>query len=399
MRHEYDDTTYGLAFADTSLAQVVPVFTRLAQAYFAARGIRCVLTDAWGQVVAGGGECLESCDGGTACASVREQAITEAGRWGEPYIALCPGGTMIWAVPVMQNSVVLGGLIAGTEGPDAGALPDPAQVREAALELQQLAEEANLTNADYLRARRQQARRESEKAEAIHAVKEADYHSIRELYLVEEPELIAAVKRGDRPAAREIINRLLVGIYHTSRNRPLLLKSFLLELIVTLSRAAVEAGADPNELLGANYSRLPVLASIEGEEELTSWLVSMLESTMDAINAHHRYPVSALLSEAIRYLREHSGEELSRDDIARRACLSPTHFSRVVKQTFGYSFTELLARLRVDRARELLTLTEKTLVEISNECGFTDQSYFTKVFQRYSGQTPGEYRKQHQRVG
>lgn len=397
MRSSHDDTTYGRAFADQSLRQVQPVFARLAAEYRAAWGLRCVLTDQAGMVVSGARGCREDCGQSDSCTATRKQAIAESARWGEPYIVLCPGGTMIWAVPVMQNSLVLGGLVAAAE-PQAEALVDPAQVHRASMDLLRRAEEANLTNAAYLQLRRHQARRESEKAEAIHAVKEHDYQSLRELYLVEEPELIAAVKRNDRPAAREIINRLLVGIYFTSRDRPLLLKSFLLELVVTLSRAAVEAGANPTGVLGANYSRLQALARIDGEEELTAWLVEMLESTMDAISAHHRYPVSVLLSEAIRYMREHSGEDVSRDDIARRACLSPTHFSRVVKQTFGYSFTELLSRLRVDRAREALTLTEKTLAEVSAECGFTDQSYFTKVFQKYTGHTPGEYRKQQQKL-
>ena len=399
MPSHHDDTTYGLAFADLSLTQVRPVFERLAAEYAAAQGVPCVLVDREGEIVASGQHCHANCAGGRSCAATRKRAITEAVRWGEPHIVLCPLGTMIWAVPVMQNAVVLGGLIAAAAQSEDEAPVEPTQVYGAAVDLLRRAEAANLTNPAHLKLQRQAARRESEKAEAIHAVKDQDYHSIRELYLVEEPDLIAAVKRGDRPAAREIINRLLVGIYFTSRSRPLLLKSFLLELVVTLSRAAVEAGADPTELLGANYSRLPDLARIDGEEELTAWLVSMLEGTMDALNIHHRYPVSVLLSEAIRYMREHSGEELSRDDIARRACLSPTHFSRVVKQTFGQSFTELLSRLRVDRARELLTHTEKTLVEVSADCGFTDQSYFTKVFQRYTGQTPGEYRKQHQKVG
>ncbi|HAH86543.1 MAG TPA: hypothetical protein DCL60_04130, partial [Armatimonadetes bacterium] len=88
-------------------------------------------------------------------------------------------------------------------------------------------------------------------------------------------------------------------------------------------------------------------------------------------------------------------EELSRDDAANVACLSPSHFSRVVKQTFGQSFTELLARMRVEKARELLTCTEKSLIQVCLDCGFSDQSYFTKVFQRYTGHTPGEYRHAH----
>jgi AraC-like DNA-binding protein len=393
MKAAHDDTTYGRTFEDALLREVTPVYARLADGYRAAWGVDCVLTDAVGKVVAGGSCCRADCEGGEACKEVRAQAIQESARWGVPYVLLCPNATMVWAVPVMQNQRVLGGLVA--------AMPDPrtdqtTNIHQASLDLLQRAEEANLTNSALLHQRRQEARRESEKAEAIHALKDQSYHSIREIYLVEEPALISAIKQGDRPTAREIINRILVGIYFRGRERPLLLKSFLLELVVMMSRTAVEAGADPTELLGANYSAFADLARIEGEEELTAWLVGMLERTMDAISTHHRYPVSVLLSEAVRHMREHSGEDLSRDDVARVACLSPAHFSRVLKQTFGQSFTEILARIRVDRAREMLSLTEKSLVQIGLECGFSDQSYFTKVFQKYTGLPPGEYRRQNQ---
>jgi AraC-like DNA-binding protein len=159
-----------------------------------------------------------------------------------------------------------------------------------------------------------------------------------------------------------------------------------------MSRSAVESGADPTELLGANYSSFTDLSRIDSEEDLCAWLVSMLERMMDAIKTNQQYPSSVLLSAALRYMHENLHENLSRDDAASVACLSPSHFSRVVKQTFGYSFTELLSRMRIEKARELLTLTEKSLMQICLECGFSDQSYFTKVFQKYTSSTPGEYR-------
>ena len=50
--------------------------------------------------------------------------------------------------------------------------------------------------------------------------------------------------------------------------------------------------------------------------------------------------------------------------------------------------------MRVDRAAELLTTTDLPLAIIAMECGFQDQSYFTKVFKRYRRVRPLEYRKQ-----
>jgi AraC-like DNA-binding protein len=357
-----------------------------------------VLTDLEGNVVANSSACRDQ-GGKTECAEARARAVEEALRWGEPSMLLCPAGYVIWAVPVMENAAVLGGLVvekAAVGGPERE--PDslsPADARRAASDLMTMAEEANLTNASLLELRRAAAERESERAEAIHELKDQNYRSMRDIYLLEEPALIAAIKRGDRPAAREIINRVLVGIYYLGRDRPELLKSFLLELVVTMSRSAIEAGGEPSELLGANYSSFAELARIDSEEELCSWLVAMLERIMDAIKSNREYPSSVLVGAAMTYMRAHLQEDISRDDVANVACLSPSHFSRVVKQTFGESFTDLLAKMRVDKARELLARTNKSLIQVCLDCGFSDQSYFTKVFQKHAGRTPGEYRRLH----
>ncbi|MHB9022779.1 MAG: helix-turn-helix domain-containing protein [Armatimonadota bacterium] len=378
-----------------SLKEILPAFTALAAAYAQRWRIPCALTDSQGLTISGDPGCQRECRNAAECLAAHRRAVDEAVRWGEPSVSLCPWGRMFWMVPVMLNARVLGGLLSTRpESPDAPVLTTR-DVRRAAFDLLKLAEEANLTNAALLEMQRLAARRESERAEAIHELKEHNYGSIRDIYLVEEPGLIGAIKRGDRAAAREIINRVLVGIYFVGRDRPLLLKSFLLELVVMMSRSAVEAGGDPTELLGANYSSFAELARIDTEEELCAWLVAMLERVMDAIKASRHYPIGVLLGAAMKYMQDHLHEELSRDDLAQVACLSPSHFSRVVKQAFGQSFTDLLTRMRVDRAREMLVLTEKSLIQICMDCGFSDQSYFSKVFQKVTGRPPSEYRRLH----
>lgn len=367
-------------------------FEQLEHEYRRVWGLHCVLTDSDGNIVAGDSMC------NTDCLETRKRAIEEALRWGEPSMLQCPEGYIIWAVPVMHNSMVIGGIVAEKVqvgiSRDGGSL-SPADTRRAASDLLAMAEKANLTNAALLELKRTAAERESHRAEAIHELKGQNYQSIRDIYLVEEPALIAAIKRGDSPAAREIINRILVGIYFFGRERPTLLKSLILELVVNMSRSAVEAGGDPTELLGVNYSSVSDLAKIDSEEELCAWLVSMLDRMIGAIKSNKQYPSTVLLGEAMKYMQDHLHEEISRDDVAEVACLSPSHFSRVVKSSFGHSFTDLLARMRIDKARELLMRTEKSLIQVCLECGFSDQSYFTKVFQKYAGRTPGEYRRSH----
>lgn len=365
-----------------------PVF---AEAYRQQSGLELALVTEEGELVAGQLPCGCS-PANPDTQPFLQRLIAETARWGEPFIDLCPCSCFVFAVPLMQNRCITGGLIASAPQ-SQGSEASTSSLRAQARLLLEMAERENLTNGAYLELKRRDMLLESRRAEAIHQLKGRGYDSIRQIYLREESGLISAIKTGDRGAAREILNRVLVGIYFFGRTRPELLKSFILELVVTMSRSAVEAGGDPSELLGVNYSSVTDLAGIDGEEDLSRWLTGMLERIMDGIRRHQKFPTSVLLNTAIAYMEEHLDGELSRDEVAQVACLSPSHFSRVVKETFGKSFTDLLTEMRVERSRQMLAASEKNVAEIALDCGFSDQSYFTKVFQKSTGVTPSQYRQ------
>lgn len=326
--------------------------------------------------------------------AARVEAIAEAVRWGEPCVMMDAAGLVTWALPLMCNALVLGGLVVDGVSMDGGDARGIARrIRGGCAELLRLAVEFNLTNGDYLAARRAEANRERERAEAIHLLKGGNYDEVRDLYLREEPGLLAAIKRGERSAAREIVNRVLVGIYQMARARPNLLKSLALELVVMMSRAAVESGADPAVVLGCNFDSATTLAGLSGEEEVCAWLCGMLERVMDAIHDHKRFPNAVLLVRAVAYMEEHLGDALDRDTVARAAGLSGSHFSHLIREKTGRTFTEWMVRYRVDHAKTLLRRTDKSLIHIALECGFGDQSYFNRVFKRHTGATPRAYRE------
>jgi AraC-like DNA-binding protein len=329
-----------------------------------------------------------------ACQPARRLALEEALRWGEPCVSCCPCGRALWAVPVMRNQRLCGGLLVGgvslASPSRAGSLDQ--KILAACQHLLEVATARDLTNAALLTARRQAALRERERAEAIHQLKTRFHDDIRSTYLHEEPALLAAIRRGERTEARRIINRVLVGIYATGGSDTNLLKSLALELVVMMTRAAVQAGGDPAVILGLNYQAITVLARLPDQEALARWLCEILEQLIDALKVNTRHPNSVLLARALEYMEERLAEELSREEVARAAGLSPSHFSHLMRAKTGWSFTELLTRLRIDRACHLLTHTAEPLARIAQDCGFSDQSYFTRVFRRRTGQPPGDYR-------
>jgi AraC-like DNA-binding protein len=373
-------------------------FEQIAQAYAGRWGVGlCAVTEN-GAPLHDTGPCA-GCEaaGETECREARAFAVSEGLRWGEPSVTPCPCGRMLWAVPLMRNAEVRGGLVANaTEAQVLSGSEDapPLDIPRVCADLRREAEERNLTNAAALRLNRQSYHDEQQRAHAIHAFKSDVHYSIRELYMREEPALMAAIRSGDRRAAREILNRLLMTVHYHARDRLDLVRSIFLELVVTMSRTAVEAGGEPEQFLGLNYTSMVEVAEITSHEELAGWLREMLEGIMDAIERSRSQDAGFLVFEALDYMQKHCCEDLSRDDVAEAVHLSPSHFSALIKRESGATFTDHLNRMRIDRAAEMLSRTDKQIATIALECGYRDQSYFTKVFKRYRNTTPLRYRKE-----
>ncbi|MEI6279709.1 MAG: AraC family transcriptional regulator [Verrucomicrobiae bacterium] len=220
------------------------------------------------------------------------------------------------------------------------------------------------------------------------------YDRIRELYLYEEPALLASIRRGDRREATRIINLLLVHIYSAGTERSDLLKGLLLELIVMMSRAAVEAGAAQSEVLGMRFRHLTELAIIDDDEQLAGWLRESVVRIFEAVERRqHGIAPPASVIRALKTIREECGASLTRAEVARKSGVSPAHLAELLRERTGQSFTELLRKARTDKACELLRNTELPLAAIAAECGFCDQSYFSRVFQKLKKAPPNQYRK------
>lgn len=370
------------------------VFSRLQQTYQAEYGISLYAVHPTGALFFGTPPCPDCSD--CRCADARLFAINETLRWGEPTVGFCPGNRLLWAMPVMRNQRLLGGIIASVSEKrvfSSGTARPLLDIRQACIRLREQVENQNLSNAAVLELKRQEYYGEQQRAYAIHSFKEQDHNSIREIYLREEPALFAAIRAGDRGEARGILNRILLVIHYHAGERLDLIKSMFLELVVSMCRTAVEAGGRSEELLGANFVYMSDLAKVQSEEALTSWLRHILEHLMDAIEQRRSHEPDRLLVNALNFMRQHCHRSLSRDEVARAVHLSPSYFSALMRQQAGVPFTELLNRMRIDQAAELLAIRDWPLAAIAERCGFRDQSYFTKVFKRYRKVSPLQYRK------
>ncbi len=108
--------------------------------------------------------------------------------------------------------------------------------------------------------------------------------------------------------------------------------------------------------------------------------------------------VAGLLPWQARKVREFIdtslGSKIRLQDCAGRARLSPNHFSRAFKATFGATVLDYVRRRRVEQAQQMMLTSKQPLSQIALSCGFADQSHYCRVFHAVVGVSPNAWRRQ-----
>jgi len=352
--------------------------------------------------------------------------IMEAWRWGEAYISRCEFDVIRIAVPILEENRMIGGIILrpillrspetiplnvlqkffGTNSQalrrlkmDYCKIPiwTETKMYQATHRLFELAESISTPNLNLLRHIQSIQKQQAKIAEEIHKYKSVgEVENKRLLNLISydtEKELIRRVRLGDRRGAKEILNKLLGIVLLKDPIRVDLLKAHILELVVVLTRVAVEEGGNLEDILGMKYNFVVELYNIQKQEEICYWIVRVLDRIIDNIYTTRNDYNYEILEKALRYIDEHSSLPLTLEDVANHVALSPYHFAHLIKKELGFTFVDYLTRVRIEKAKRLLRQSDQNITQIAFEVGYPDQSYFTKVFKRIEETTPKLYRQ------
>ena len=99
-----------------------------------------------------------------------------------------------------------------------------------------------------------------------------------------------------------------------------------------------------------------------------------------------------MVEELDKYIMENVGEDISNTEIGAIFGYHPFYVSKVLKERKGLTLRQYIINYRLKVSKRLLELTNKSIADIAEECGFTDASYFAKTFKSYFGETPKDYR-------
>ena len=174
------------------------------------------------------------------------------------------------------------------------------------------------------------------------------------------------------------------------------LEYLTVSLVNTFMIAAIQGGVYPPEANAIADQALRRLSQIRSVTEIPALVSEAALRLCEMVRETRRQDTGNVhVEKAKHYLTDHLTQEIRTDDIAEAVGLSPYHLSRLFKTHTGLTIREYLARERIEAAKQLLAVSDRTIPQIASLLRFCDQSYFTMVFRRQTGQTPGEYRNKY----
>ena len=129
-------------------------------------------------------------------------------------------------------------------------------------------------------------------------------------------------------------------------------------------------------------------------EELSRVMTAIINER-DGVTDEERMPVVSdrMIDNVLSEIREHYMEDISLTSLSAKYNISMGHLSKLIKEQLSVNFSDYIASLRIQRAKELLRDDSLSIQEISEIVGYNDYFYFTKVFKKVEGISPSKYRK------
>jgi AraC-like DNA-binding protein/ligand-binding sensor protein len=397
--------------------------------YHLSTGIKIFAIDEKGQRIASCGEKEEFCEffkectkESCSCEKAHLHASKQSEIIGEGYIFFCPAGLVHYSAPIMKNKVFRGALIAGPilmDYPDEVIVDDiiknnelmvnskgriisylkgipivePERVRYLSKLLFTVTFNLLWEDKFFMQERNTKMHQQSRISESIHSMKQNLTPARNEYPYEKEKELLVKVKNGDAIGAKATLNELLGYVFFTGGVNMEVIKARVLELCTLLSRAAVEGGAVLDEIFGMNYKFITELSKIDGIEELSYWTLKVLDRFMGNVFNLASSKNLEIIKRAVNYINNNYKKNISLECISTYVHLNSSYFSTLFKKETGMRFSDYLNKVRIEESKKLLKDISNSILEVSLEVGFEDQSYYSKVFKKVTGMTPREYRE------
>jgi len=167
------------------------------------------------------------------------------------------------------------------------------------------------------------------------------------------------------------------------------IKKFYLNIYNTILRVLNEKKINIENLMGTKYININSDLAFLSLTDIYDYIFSLVNNLLSEDKANNK----ANLTQITDYIKEHYAEDLYLEKVAEYFNISDKYLSRLFKESFGMGFHEYLTSLRISKAKDLLFESNLSVTKIGEMVGFTTHSTFFRIFKKYEGINPSQYRK------
>jgi YesN/AraC family two-component response regulator len=209
-----------------------------------------------------------------------------------------------------------------------------------------------------------------------------------------EKRIMNAIKDGN---IDDLISYLthpsIEGVGTLSKSSALRNKKNLAICGVTLAtRAAIEGGVQLEQAYTMSDLYIQHIESLSEVVQIDQFLTAVFIEFARHVHFQKQNKYSKVVTSCQTYIAQHLYAKCSISNIAKMNRLNPIYLCQLFKNEVGISLREYIQQQKIEEAKRLLISTSYSLTDICTYLHFTDQSYFTKVFKKFVGITPKQYR-------
>lgn len=141
------------------------------------------------------------------------------------------------------------------------------------------------------------------------------------------------------------------------------------------------------------HDYLPTVMGAVSPDELWEWFRDKIIFSCTNISNRTEEQSNDAIAAAKAFIEANYAKNITLEDVSMEVNISSYYLSRVFKEGTGENFIDYLTKLRIEKAKELLSTTQYSMKEICMMSGYSDPNYFSKTFKKNVGVTPTEYRE------
>lgn len=140
-----------------------------------------------------------------------------------------------------------------------------------------------------------------------------------------------------------------------------------------------------------NEKLLKELGQLGNVLELRDWLIDFVIEAISLMEQISRQSKKVEIVNAQKYVQLQLGKKITLEEVADHLHLNPSYFSRLFKKETGENFIEYVKRMKMEKAKELLNDSDKTVDSIAQILGYDNKGYFVKLFKQHFGVIPSRF--------